>query len=247
MRINQGFGENRVSFYASLGMVGHNGLDLKASMKTETYATFDGQVSVSGIDSAGGEEIRYVSEPVTIQGMQYRLEAVHYHLSKRGKRVGTKVKKGDLIGLTGNSGKYTTGPHLHYGLKVNYRKNSNQAWQKDYTNGYKGAIDPIPFLTSADFERLPVDDRYGRKKSQYAEYLMRFKNRWLHLQFYNRLNRHPLSITNKELNALVYGAWDFETVFLNPAMYVVWTKQTKADYLAKKPFPKPFDQHPWMA
>lgn len=243
MRINQVFGSGDLSFYKDLGMLGHNGIDLRASMDTPTFACFPGQVVYAGTDGTGGKSVRIRSKEVDVAGVKYRLEAVYYHLNKWDVVSGDNVGAGDVVGLTGNTGKYTTGPHLHFEIKPEWFEGG--AWKKDYANGYFGAIDPIPFLEAPGWDKLPVDSRYGREKSWLAEFNMRFKNTWLHQQFYKRLKRHPTSITNRELHALVYGGWAFEEVFENPAFYVLWTVQTKADYLAKKPRPKPFDVHPF--
>ena len=67
---------------------------------------------------------------------------IFWHLSKILCKVGDIVGSGDLIGLTGNTGKYSTGPHLHWGLK----RCNNMNWTLDYQNGYKGAISPLPFF-----------------------------------------------------------------------------------------------------
>lgn len=241
MRVNQVFGANNLKVYQEeWGMLGHNGLDLRASMGTEIYAAHDGVVTYAGKDGTGGISVRIQAPSVFIAGKEYTIETIYYHNDKNLVKKGQEVKTGELIALADNTG-VSTGHHLHFALKPMWKENG--VWQKDYENGYKGAIDPLPFLKDAQFEKLPVDTRYGREKVWLAEFNMRFKNQWLHRQFYSRLKRHPNSITNRELNGLVYGGWDFETVFLNPTMAVHWMVQTKQDYLDKKPRPKPFDKH----
>jgi murein DD-endopeptidase MepM/ murein hydrolase activator NlpD len=70
---------------------------------------------------AGTPESGYGIQVELDHGFGYRTK--YAHLSKLKVKVGDKVKRGDVIGLSGNTG-YSTGPHLHYevikfGQKVN--------------------------------------------------------------------------------------------------------------------------------
>lgn len=93
----------------------HYGMDFSANTGTPVYATGDGTVTSSGWESGYG---------ITIEiehGFGYQTR--YAHLSKAMVRRGTKVKRGEVIGLVGSTGK-STGPHLHYevvnkGRKVN--------------------------------------------------------------------------------------------------------------------------------
>ena len=49
----------------------------------------------------------------------YGIETTSGHLSKMFVRYGKRVKRGDVIGLVGNTGRFSTGPHLHYQVAVN--------------------------------------------------------------------------------------------------------------------------------
>jgi murein DD-endopeptidase MepM/ murein hydrolase activator NlpD len=54
------------------------------------------------------------------------VNTLYFHLSKIGVTVGQSIKKGEAIGLTGNTG-ISSGPHLHWGLSVhNVRVDPNQ-------------------------------------------------------------------------------------------------------------------------
>lgn len=240
MQVNQGFGANNLDIYKEWGMLGHNGTDLRASHGQDLFASHDGFVTYSGKDGTGGVSVRIQAPSVRISGIEYSIETIYYHNEKNLVKKGQQVKAGDLIALADNTGT-STGDHLHFALKPLWKEKGS--WQKDYENGYKGCINPVPFLKDAQFDRLPVDDRYGREKVWSAEFQMRFKNTWLHRQFFTRLKRHPDSITNRELHALVYGGWSFEAVFLDPTMAIHWMVQTKQDYLDKKTRPKPFDKN----
>lgn len=88
----------------------HEGLDFSAPVGTPVYATADGTVRSSAWQSAYGNMVEID------HGFNYTTR--YAHLSKLIARPGQQVKRGDLIGLVGNTGK-STGPHLHY--EVRYR------------------------------------------------------------------------------------------------------------------------------
>lgn len=88
----------------------HNGVDLAAPKRTPVYATADGVVKFSGRNGGYGKFVRIKHD------FGYQTAYGHLYVSKV--RRGQKVKKGDLIGLVGNSGR-STGYHLHYEIKHN--------------------------------------------------------------------------------------------------------------------------------
>ena len=89
----------------------HGGMDFSAPMGTETYATGDGVV-VDVDKSLWG----YGNMVIIDHGFGY--ETRYAHLMSAVVRKGQKVKRGQLIGFIGNSGK-TTGVHLHYEVRKN--------------------------------------------------------------------------------------------------------------------------------
>lgn len=85
----------------------HEGVDFRARIGTPIYATGDGVISLSS---------RYSTYGLTIKiDHGFGFESLYAHLSafESGIRPGHKVKRGDLIGYTGNTG-VVEGPHLHY-------------------------------------------------------------------------------------------------------------------------------------
>lgn len=88
----------------------HRGIDLKAAMRTSVYATADGIVKFVQPKNKGA------FGRVIIISHNYGFETVYAHLQKTKVKVGDIIRKGDLIALSGNSGK-STGPHLHYEIK----------------------------------------------------------------------------------------------------------------------------------
>lgn len=86
----------------------HEGMDFSADIGTPVYATGDGVVNSAGWESGYGNAI------VINHGYNYTTRFAH--LSKILVRPGQTVKRGDLIGAVGNTGK-STGPHLHYEVR----------------------------------------------------------------------------------------------------------------------------------
>lgn len=86
----------------------HEGMDFSASIGTPVYATGDGIVTAVGWNSGYGNAIDIN------HGYDYLTRFAH--LSKIYVKKGQEVKRGDLIGLVGNTGK-STGPHLHYEVR----------------------------------------------------------------------------------------------------------------------------------
>lgn len=158
VQYTQMFGENRTSFYQQLGMMGHNGLDYSARIGTHLFAIIEGAVTYVGTDGTGGKSIRYVTDPITHEGKLWRLEVIEYHLSEMFVQAGSRINRFQHIGLTGNTGYYTTGPHLHEGVKPQWSTDGGKTWNKDYNNGYKGAIDHLPFKT---YKPMPENNPYN--------------------------------------------------------------------------------------
>ena len=88
----------------------HRGIDLRAKRKTPVYATADGVVKFVESRNRGN-----FGRVVKISH-NYGFETVYGHLNKTNVKLGDIVKKGDIIALSGNSGR-STGPHLHYEIK----------------------------------------------------------------------------------------------------------------------------------
>jgi murein DD-endopeptidase MepM/ murein hydrolase activator NlpD len=90
----------------------HHGLDISADAGSAIYATADGTVTLARREGAYGNL-------VTIDH-GYGLETRYGHMSKFEVKTGAKVKRGDVIGRVGSTGR-ATGPHLHYEVRVNGR------------------------------------------------------------------------------------------------------------------------------
>lgn len=88
----------------------HEGLDIGVWYNTPVMATAEGTITHVGWLGGYGRTIEIT------HGFGYKTR--YGHLNKYRVNKGQKVKKGDVIGLSGNSGK-STGPHLHYEVRVN--------------------------------------------------------------------------------------------------------------------------------
>lgn len=89
----------------------HAGMDFSAKTGTPIYATGDGVVERADNTASG-----YGNHIVIRHGFGY--ETLYGHLSKYKVRVGQKVKRGDVIGYVGSTGR-SEAPHLHYEVHKN--------------------------------------------------------------------------------------------------------------------------------
>ncbi|QFT76520.1 M23 family metallopeptidase [Erythrobacter sp. THAF29] len=102
----------------------HKGVDLAAPTGTPVYATADGIVGRADWFSSYGLYI------AIDHGAD--LETRYAHMSKLAVAAGDTVKKGDVIGYVGSTGR-STGPHLHYEVRV---------------DGV--AVNPIPYMVETE-------------------------------------------------------------------------------------------------
>jgi murein DD-endopeptidase MepM/ murein hydrolase activator NlpD len=89
----------------------HEGLDFSAPMGTPIYATADGTVKDAGYNTGG-----FGNHVVLNHGFGY--ETLYGHMLRPKVRIGESVKRGQVIGYVGNSGK-STAPHCHYEVHRN--------------------------------------------------------------------------------------------------------------------------------
>jgi murein DD-endopeptidase MepM/ murein hydrolase activator NlpD len=89
----------------------HNGVDYGAEIGTPIYAAADGIVS----------DMKYSDTYGNLLVLDHKdgLQSFYAHTSKYNVTQGQKVKRGEHIASTGNSGKNTTGAHLHFEIRRN--------------------------------------------------------------------------------------------------------------------------------
>lgn len=87
----------------------HHGLDIACAEGTPVFATDDGEVVSAGWSLVFGRNIVLKHDGYT---------TLYAHLEQMAVHVGQKIRAGEIIGLSGSTGR-STGPHLHFGVAVN--------------------------------------------------------------------------------------------------------------------------------
>lgn len=107
-KITSSFGTKRV--YNGELKSFHSGTDFKAANNTPIIASNSGIVSIS--------QDRFYSGNSIVIDHGHGVYSCYFHLNKMNFKVGDFVKKGEVIGLSGDTGR-VTGPHLHYAFRIN--------------------------------------------------------------------------------------------------------------------------------
>ncbi len=130
-RVASGYGYRIDPVYKTVKF--HAGLDFTAPQGTPIYATANGVVKVAGNLGNG-----FGNHVVINHGYGY--ETLYGHMFRIKVKPGTRIKRGEIIGWVGNTGK-STGPHCHYEVHKNGR-----------------TLDPVYFfyndLSPEQFDRL---------------------------------------------------------------------------------------------
>lgn len=138
--VTSGFGSR---FHPVLNYVGnHNGVDYHAPAGTPVWAVSDGTVVRAGWDEGGGNVVcvKHVMS----------FESCYMHLSKILVKLGQKIAQKTVLAESGNTGKLTTGPHLHFGLK------RGGGWVNPLNQNFPRA-DPLPKTLMEDFKGQIAD------------------------------------------------------------------------------------------
>lgn len=102
--ISSYYGEDRVNSY-------HKGLDIAENQGEDIISSFDGKVIFAGYDNGGYGNLIIVQHSDD-------MKTYYAHLSEIYVSQNQEVKKGEKIGAVGSTG-YSTGPHLHFELRIN--------------------------------------------------------------------------------------------------------------------------------
>lgn len=121
----------------------HEGIDFRADINTEVFATGDGTVKYVGRKGTFGNLIEID------HGFGFVTRYAHLSTFAEGLRAGDKIKRGELIGFSGNSG-LTEGPHLHYEVLVKNRT-------VDPLNYLIADVTPEEYLLFRQSESTPIE------------------------------------------------------------------------------------------
>lgn len=111
--LTQFFGNTSFAAAGAYAGKGHNGVDFRAENGTPVFAAEGGIVHGTGDTDIGCKRASY-GKWILVKHSN-NLTTLYAHLSAIGVSQGQTVKRGERIGLSGQSG-YATGPHLHFGL-----------------------------------------------------------------------------------------------------------------------------------
>ena len=140
-RIASGFGMRIDPVYGTRKF--HKGLDFTAPKGTPIYATGNGIVKEAGVEAGYGNHV--------VINHGYGYETLYGHMVRIKVHRGMRVKRGEVIGWVGSTGK-STGPHCHYEVHINGAE-----------------VNPVYFfyddITAAQYDRLLKKAATGSAKS----------------------------------------------------------------------------------
>lgn len=105
--VSSSFGYRKYPFTGEVSL--HEGIDIAAMPGTPVYAPADGEVMFAGYKTGYGN--------VIIIDHGYQLSTLYGHLSDIMVSSEQKIKRRQVIGVTGNTGD-SSGPHLHYEIRI---------------------------------------------------------------------------------------------------------------------------------
>ena len=138
-----GFGYRTDPFTKARKM--HEGMDFTAKTGTPIYATGDGVVARADNTASG-----FGNHIVIRHGFGY--ETLYAHLSRYKCRAGQRIKRGDIIGYVGSTGR-SEGPHLHYEV----HKNGKVVNPLNFYYGNISAVEYVAIAQAANQENQSFD------------------------------------------------------------------------------------------
>lgn len=137
----------------------HTGVDLRAPINSPVYATADGVITEVSYDKKGYGKSIVISHNYGFKSRYAHLNKISYPLAKR-------VKKGDVIGYSGNTG-MSTGAHLHYEVRFgNKYLNARAFIESTYENFYVTINGKVPFYVSNLIYKMEVSSRTAMNEIQ---------------------------------------------------------------------------------
>lgn len=160
---SQKFGGNK-KMYEQFGMIGHNGLDFSFKKGTPIVAPCKLWINrVANSDRGYGFHIWTETETKELNGDSVKLEICFGHFDKIIAEPYQWYEEGDILGY-GDSTGFSTGHHLHFGIRPLIRLSSGDFKQMFIDNGYIGYIDPEPFLPKIIFDLGELEEQDNKNK-----------------------------------------------------------------------------------
>jgi len=230
----------------------HNGIDFGTSSGQKCYCVYPAVVTkaVYGSKSAGNF-VELTTDVINEKGLVYKLKFRYLHLKSISVKKNQRLTMGEVVGRCDNTG-FSTGPHLHFDVML-YKETVAGNFAR-VNNGYLGFMNPQELFTDVNWNKLPVDKRYGRKRNYILEYTLRFAatplgakitpflskrikdGQYIHKVLKKRGRTVPL-MTNRESNAIIYGNWGPE--IFNEAMFAsyAWCRKEEVEQALKDQMP----------
>ena len=152
-KITQYFGNNP-EYYKKFGFNGHEGVDYGTPTGVELLAPFDGIILR---DTDNAKEDNYGIK-VVIWSPELKIALWFCHLENNLVSDGDKVKAGQVIGHTGNTGN-STGAHCH----INFCETDATGNRINTSNGYKGFLNIFDYV---DFVEMTTEDMFSSPLKQ---------------------------------------------------------------------------------
>lgn len=188
-RVSSGYGERSLGY--------HRGVDFAVPVGTPVYSPFDGVVIESMYDKRAGNYIK-------IKSLSDNDGVGLLHLSEVKVEKGQKVTKGQLVGLTGNTGR-STGPHLHLArYKVDTIQRDGQTTYKTTPYDFTAFDDSSePEVTLSDVDELKnlgasINNPFSIKYDP--------KNDWLGQTGYKQVGDNKFAVFESEYAGIRAGA-----------------------------------------
>jgi murein DD-endopeptidase MepM/ murein hydrolase activator NlpD len=117
----------------------HSGIDIATSIGDAVRATADGTVLKAAMGTGYGREV--------VLDHGHGITTLYAHLSGFAVTAGQEVRRGDIIGYVGTSGR-STGPHLHYEVRIRDTPVNPHKYLREHEQQFASTIHPVTAITT---------------------------------------------------------------------------------------------------
>ncbi len=143
--------------YEHWGMEGHNGTDLQAGVQN-VYAAQDGTVIEMQTVPARGLGLGIITDaPVELECGYHFAKLRYWHLKEFKVNIGDKVKAGDWIGVSDNTG-YSSGNHLHFELQPMDKDKGGHLYLVSPQGNIADAVSVEPYFNGNFAQDIPIQN-----------------------------------------------------------------------------------------